>query len=120
MSLIDGLTPKDTEEIKPGLFVQKKKNGYRAVNPIAWNGKYRWRKQFGWRTVFTIAIICFIAFTYFNETSYCRQLQENPCELLPNITDYCYGKEIDQRVINQLIIEGINGTRNTTTIQNNP
>ncbi|KKL12538.1 hypothetical protein LCGC14_2534780 [marine sediment metagenome] len=60
MSLIDSLTPKDTEEIRPGLFIQKREKGYRVLNPIAWNGKYRWRKQFSWRSVFTIAIIIFI------------------------------------------------------------
>lgn len=36
---IRALTPPDTEEIKPGLFIQKKLGRYRQVHPAAWDGK---------------------------------------------------------------------------------
>ena len=91
------LTPENTEEIRPGLFVQSKTENpdniiYRVVNPICWKGKYRWKRQFGWRNVITIAIILFLAFTYFNDTSFCRALQEDPCQLIQNISSYCLAK----------------------------
>lgn len=102
MSLKDSLTPKNTEEVRPGVFVQKwfdtKREGrYRVINPIFWDGKYRWRKQFSWRNLITIIIILFLAWTYFNNTSYCRQLQEDPCEILPDIQEFCSVKinEVD-------------------------
>lgn len=84
------LSPKNTEEIKPGLFVQNRKGKYRVVKPIVWNGEYRLKDQFSWKSIITIVLILFIAWTYFEETEFCRQLQENPCELLPNITSYCF------------------------------
>ena len=89
MSFVDSLTPKDTEEIKPGLFVQNRKGNYRVVNPIAWKGQWRLDKQFGWKNLITIVIVIFVAYTYINETTFCRQLQANPCEMLPEIINYC-------------------------------
>lgn len=98
MNWKDALTPKDTEEIRPGLFIQSRPKNpdsieYRVINPICWNGKYRWRKQFSWKNLITIIIIAFLAWSYLNETQYARELAENPCELLPNITKYCYEKQ---------------------------
>lgn len=92
------LTPINTEEVRPGLFVQSKPKNpdnieYTVINPICWNGKYRWNKQFSWKNLITIIIILFLAWSYFTETQYSRQLQENPCELLPNITAYCFNKQ---------------------------
>ncbi len=85
------LTPENTEEIKPGLFIQQRKKGdYNVINPICWNGNYRWNKQFSWKNLITILIIAFLAWAYLTETQYSRQLQEDPCELLPNITNYCW------------------------------
>lgn len=90
MSLKDSLTPKNTEEVKPGLFVQNKNGTWRAVQPIVWNGEWRLKNQFGWKNLFTILLIFLIAYSYFHETSYCRELQENPCEILTNLTNYCF------------------------------
>ncbi len=90
MSLRKALSPKDTEEIKPNLFIQKRgKDNYRKVEPLVWNGKWRIKQQFGWKNLFTIVIVLFLAWSYFNETSYCRELQENPCELIPELITYC-------------------------------
>lgn len=89
MSLIETLTPKNTEQLRPGLFVQEKKGNYRVVNPIAWEGKWRLNKQFSYRNMITVVIVIFIAWTYFNETEFCRELKEDPCALLPDIINYC-------------------------------
>lgn len=91
MSLKESLVPNNTEEIKPGLFVQRRaKDKYRVVNPIVWKGKWRLKQQFGWGNLLMIILIVGISWSYFTETEFCRQLQEDPCELLPNITNYCY------------------------------
>ena len=62
---------KDTEEIKPNFFIQKKGDKYRRVYPLIWNGKYRIKEQlktvFTLRTFFTIAIILFVAWSYQND-----------------------------------------------------
>lgn len=96
------LTPKNTEEVRPGLFIQKwfdtKKEGrYRVINPICWKGKYRWRKQFSWGNLITIIIILFLVWTYFSATEFCRELQKDPCEILPDIEEFCSVKinEVD-------------------------
>lgn len=46
MSFIDSLTPQNTEEIRPGLFVQKTARGHRVVYPAAWKGKMNWSNLF--------------------------------------------------------------------------
>ena len=43
MDLIKFLTPKNTEEVRPGFFIQKKKKGYKRIYPACWNGKIIWR-----------------------------------------------------------------------------
>ncbi len=99
MGLIDRLSPKETEELRPGVFVQTinhrdGKTTYRTVNPIAWKNKWRLNKQFGIKNLITISIILFVAWSYFHDTEFCRDLQENPCDLLINITNYCYEKSL--------------------------
>ncbi len=79
------LAPKDTEEVRPGLYVRtmykpiyhkgdmiaREPIGYRRVEPVVWNGEYRWKEQlktvFSLRTIFTIAIICFVAWSYYHD-----------------------------------------------------
>lgn len=71
MSWIEKFTPKDTEEIKPDLFIQRRQKGYRVVNPIAWNGKWRTKEQL--KTIFTVGmfirlgIIIFLAWAYIHD-----------------------------------------------------
>ena len=95
MSLADSLTPKNTEEIKPGLFIQSYQGGYRQIKPLAWNGEIRWREQirtiFCFRTIFTIALILFLAWSYYSNTKSCEEFQANPCPYLGDLTDYCFG-----------------------------
>lgn len=73
MTLIDFLTPKDAEEIKPNLFIVKGKKGYRQIYPLAWNGKYRIKEQlssvFSIRTLITIGIILFLVWSYVHDIS---------------------------------------------------
>ncbi len=96
MSLVNILTPKDTEEIRPGLFIRKVGDGYRGINPMAWNGKFRWREQmrtiFCFRTIVTMALIIFISWSYYSDTKACSEFQENPCEHLPRLNKFCLEK----------------------------
>jgi len=71
MNLKKALTPKNTEELKPGFYVQNKGGKYRQILPIVWNGKYLWREQlktiFTFRTFITILIILFLAWSYVHD-----------------------------------------------------
>ncbi len=53
-------TPKDTEELKPNLFVKKTSKGYKQDNPLVWKGEWRLRGQIGWRNIFMIILIIFL------------------------------------------------------------
>ncbi len=102
MSFIDAMTPKDTEEIKPGFFIQKIAKGYRQVHPLAWSGKFRWKEQLKTivtlRTMFTFAIIIFVAYAYIHDVQeykdFYKNITSNPinfCMELDRVmtTDYC-------------------------------
>lgn len=105
MSLAKTLTPKDTEEVKPNLFVQTKyKNitddkhnitgrkpvGYRVINPVAWDGKLRLKEQLktilSLRFLFTLAIIIFLVWAYQHDT---KALQEFYNEVRGSPVAYC-------------------------------
>ncbi len=80
MSWAKSLEPKDTEEIKPGLWIQKTKKGYRQILPMAWKGKVLWKKQLRTvitvRTIFTIALIIFIAWSYLHDVNVYKKFYE--------------------------------------------
>lgn len=88
MGIIEILTPKDTEEVKPGLFIQKKGNGYRMVSPAAWNGKLNWKNIIlgpNWlRNFIWFAIIMFICWSYVHDNAAYENFYEHRFE-------WCYG-----------------------------
>lgn len=76
------VTPQDTEEVKPGLFVQTKfvrkagsgekvPKSYRTVYPSAWDGKINWNNFiFGGsvlKTIIPFLVVLFIVFAYVND-----------------------------------------------------
>ena len=93
MTWIDRLTPKNTEEIKSGLFVQKKGDNYNVIHPAAWNGKINWKNLIigpnFWRGFIFFIILMMIVSSYYIETRACRGFQENPCRNIMNLTRYC-------------------------------
>jgi len=121
MSIIDSLTPKNTEEIKPGLFIQKIPKGYRQIYPAAWNGKMNW-KNFLWGSGFLksfiwFVIILIVVYGYYDSTTNCSDFQADPCKYLPNITNYC----LDIQESNNPIFRGEDGReRNPYSLQGNP
>ena len=58
----------DTEEVRPGFFIQKKGHRYKRVYPLIWNGQWQVKEQlrtvFTLRTFFTIGLILFLAWAY--------------------------------------------------------
>lgn len=90
MNFIKTFTPKETEEIKPGLFIQKTSKGYRQVHPGAWDGKMIWKnlllgpnflKNFIW-----FVIIIFLAWSYFHDVDVYQEFYE---EVSSNPIAYC-------------------------------
>ena len=100
MNWIDNITPKNTEEVRPGLFVQSRpKNpdsiSYRVVYPAAWNGKVNWKNFIlghnFFKNLFIFLLILFIAYSYQHDVSMYKEFYEehvnNP--LCNNIIDIC-------------------------------
>jgi hypothetical protein len=93
---IKALTPKDTEEIKPGLFIQRKLGGYRNVYPAAWNGKIIWANfLFGgsvFKTIGWFAIILFVVWSYQHDVAeykeFYEKIQQDPFAWCLDVQDY--------------------------------
>lgn len=81
MSFADRITPKNTEEVKPGLFIQKKYGNYHHIQPAAWNGKIIWKNFLlganPLRNFIFFMILMFIVFAYTNDVSQYKQFYEN-------------------------------------------
>lgn len=79
-SFIKALTPKNTEEVKPGLFIQTTARGYRNIYPAAWNGKINWKNFiFGgsfFKTIGWFAIILFIVWSYQHDVAEYKEFYE--------------------------------------------
>ena len=94
MNLTKSLTPGDTEEVKPGLFIQKRGSGYRQISPAAWDGKINWSnfllganplRNFVW-----FLIIVFLAWSYLYDVNAYKEFYEevnsNPVLFCSNVT----------------------------------
>ncbi len=95
MEITKALTPKNTEEIRPGLFIQARPKNpnsivYKQIFPFAWNNKILWKEQlrtvFAFRTLFTIALIIFIAWAYLNNVGVYKQFYD---ETISNPMEFC-------------------------------
>ena len=96
MNLKKTLTPENTEEVKPNIFLQKKGDGYRVVNPIVWNNEWRLKKQFGWRNLLWIMIILFLAWSYLHDIEAYKNFYE---EVSSDPIKFCF--DVDQSNIQQ-------------------
>jgi len=93
MNLTKALTPRDTEEVKPGLFIQKTTRGYRQVHPAAWEGKINWKNfllgQSPMKNFIWFAIILFLAWSYFQDIDsyqeFYEEVNSNPAEFCSNV-----------------------------------
>lgn len=96
MTLVNTLTPEHTEEIKPGLFIQKTPGGYRQIYPAAWNGQINWKNFLLGpnfiKSLIVFIIILLVCYGYYESTHACDEFQKDPCKYLDNITNYCYNE----------------------------
>jgi len=104
MTLAESLTPNNTEEVKPGLFIQQRGKGYRVVHPVAWDGKINWKRFIlghnFWKNLFIFLLILFICYGYYHDKQLCYDIIENPKEFCEEsfpkgITDNIGGNLID-------------------------
>ncbi len=97
MSFINAITPKDTEEVKPGLFIQEKFGSYRQVHPGAWNGKVIWKNFiFGGNPIkhfILFLVLMFIVFSYQNDVGAYRDFYE---EVSGDRFGYCEDLRLSQ------------------------
>ena len=81
MSFIDSITPKNTQEIKPGLFVQERNNSYRVIHPVAWDGKINWKTFIlgpnALKHFLIFLLIIFIAWSYSHDLSTYKEFYED-------------------------------------------
>ncbi len=122
MSLIKSLTPKNTEEVKPGLWIQKRKSGkYHQVLPFAWEGKWLWKEQlktvFTFRTLATILIISFIAWSYVHDDA---EIKNAYWEIVNNQGEFCAGNLDQQEIFDKYgnLGLGVTNPNLNTTIPN--
>ncbi len=74
------LTPRNVEEIKPGLFIQKRGNRYRHISPAVWKGKVNWKnlilgQDFG-RTFVWFLILMFLAYAHYHDVAVYKEFYE--------------------------------------------
>lgn len=93
------LEPKNTEEVKPGLFIQKRygKKGkvkYRRVYPAAWKGEINWKNLIMggttdfWKNTILFLIIIFLVFSYWHDTNELREFHD---KVNQNKLQWCAG-----------------------------
>ncbi len=96
MDFIKSLTPLDTEEVKPGLFIQKKGKGYRQIHPAAWDGKMNWKNFIlgpnSFKHFLFFVIIMFLAFSYWHDT---KELKEFYYKVNNNKISWCAGMDLN-------------------------
>ena len=90
MSFTDAITPKDVEEVKPGLFVQRKFGKYRTVHPAAWDGKINWKNfLLGANPIKNLAVFLLILFLVFAYTNDVREYKNFYEEVVGDPVGYC-------------------------------
>jgi len=107
MTIIDILTPKDTEEVKPNFFIQKKGNHYRQVSPMAWNGKMLWKNAIlgpNWKSHLAFfLILMFICWAYVTDNKTFieqdKMIKENPMKFCAGILE---ADRLNEQMSNQI------------------
>ena len=117
MDFIKRLTPEDTEEVKPGLFIQRRLGKYRQIYPTAWDGKINWKNFIlgpnFFKHFFIFLLIVGIAFSYWHDT---KELKEFYYKVNYNKLDWCSGIDVDDLVIKEG--DELNEQEYTTTLFN--
>jgi len=105
MNWVERLTPENTEEIRPNLFIKKTKFGYRQVYPAAWNGKIIWKNVIigpNFVKNFSIFIIILgLAWAYHSDTAQLTEFyaeHANPDRFCMNYYNGNYGSGDDFKI----------------------
>ena len=110
MNLTKALTPKDTEEMKPGLFIQRTRKGYKQISPAAWDGKIIWKNfLFGkgfLKSFIFFSILMFLAWSYFHDVKVYQEFYE---EVIADPILFC----------TNVSLVHIDGIQNSNPLQNN-
>lgn len=93
MTIKDSFTPKDTEEVKPNLFIQKKGDKYRVIEPFVWNGKFRIKEQLktiiSLRTILSLGFVLLLVWAYIHDAGALREfyfkVNQNPVIWCTNV-----------------------------------
>ncbi|HEC37462.1 hypothetical protein LCGC14_0476680 [marine sediment metagenome] len=101
------LTPRDTEEIKPGLFIQKTRKGYKQIHPAVWNDKVNYKNLlFGHgflRSFIWFAILMFIAWSYFHDVEtyqeFYEEVSSDPVAFCSNVSLFDLNQNEDSYTI---------------------
>ena len=89
------------EKIREGLYVKKGFDGYRVVFPIKnEDGSLNWFNILtggNWMKVAKLILIVLLvlgmSWSYMRDTRACRDLMEDPCPHLPDISAFCLQQE---------------------------
>lgn len=96
MNLIKALTPQETEEVKPGVFLQRKGKTWRQIYPAAWNGKINWKNFIlgpnFWKNFIWFVIIMFLIFSYWHDTNELREFHNTVTQ---NKIAWCAGVPLE-------------------------
>ncbi len=89
-SFIKAMTPRNTEEVKPGLFIREGQLGYKQVSPPAWDGKIIWKNFFfghGFmKSTFFFLLLLFLVWSYSHDV---EAYQNFYIEVAGNPRAYC-------------------------------
>ncbi|KKN67032.1 hypothetical protein LCGC14_0465860 [marine sediment metagenome] len=86
MNLKKGLEPKDTEEVRPGLYAQKKADGsWKQIEPLVWKGKWRLKNQISWRNLLTIVLIILLFFSGAKYVRFYEAVNQDPEAFCKNV-----------------------------------
>lgn len=118
-NFIKSLTPEDTEEVKPGVFLQKRKKGWKQVYPAAWKGKINWGNFIlggpdFWKTTIWFMIILFLVFSYWHDTNELREFHD---KVSANREAWCAGVPLDELEDYNNLGGVFNETGNTLRVQ---
>ncbi len=122
MDFIRALTPQDTEEIRPGLFIQYKNGKYRQIYPAAWNGKIIWKNLITggpgfWKTLIWFIIILLIIFSYWHDVHSLREFHQ---KVTTYKNEWCVGVPFNE--LGKYKVSGggvLNATESSTTVVSN-
>lgn len=84
-------TPKDVEEIRPGLFIQARPKNpdtieYKQVHPLYWNGHWKLKGQISWSNILMIFLIVALFFQGVKFVNFYEEVNADPVGFCQNVS----------------------------------